>query len=79
VLAACPVVGVQVADDEAATVKEHHHRRHCVIGWRPIDPDVDRSVGADNAAVLHPKLRMKTSAREVAQLLSRRRDAAVRG
>jgi hypothetical protein len=54
VLTASAVVGVEVADDEAAAVEEHHHRRRGVIGWRPVDPDVERPGRPVDGAVLHP-------------------------
>jgi hypothetical protein len=72
-------VGVEVADDEAAAVEEHHHRRRGVIGWRPVDPDVERPGRPVDAAVLHPKLGMKTASRQIPQLLARRVDPVVGG
>ena len=78
-LAAGPVVGVEVADDEAAAVEEQHHRRRGVIGWRPVDPDVDRPRRPVDGAVLHPKLRIEATSRQIPQLLASRLDSAVGG
>ena len=73
------VVGVEVADDEAATVEEHHHRRSSVIGWRPVDPDVDRPGRPVDGAVFYPKLRMEAAPRQIPQCAAGRVDPVVGG
>jgi hypothetical protein len=72
-------VGVEVADDETAAVEEHHHRRRGVIGWRPVDPDVERPGRPVDGAVLHPKLGMKTASRQIPQPRASRVDAVLDG
>ena len=72
-------MGVEVADDEAAAVEEDDHRRRGVIGWRPVDPDVERPGRPVDGAVLHPKLGMKAAPRQIPQLPASRVDAVVGG
>ena len=82
VLAAGAVVGVEVAGDEAAAVKEHNHRRRfevSVIGSRPIDSNVDRAGRPIDAAVFHPQLGIKLAPRQIPQLPAGRVDAVVDG
>ena len=80
VLAAGAVMGVQVADDKAAAVEKQHDRRRRlmgVIGWRPVDPDVDRAGRPVDAAVFHPQLRVESAPRQIAQPLPRRFDTVI--
>jgi hypothetical protein len=79
VLTGRPVVGVEVADDEAATVEEHHHRRSGVIGWRPVDPDVYRPGRPVDGAVFHPKLGIEAAPRQLSQRAAGRVDPFVGG
>jgi hypothetical protein len=79
VLAGGPVVGVEVADDEATPVEKQHHRRRFVIAWRPVDPDVDRPGRPVDGAVLHPKLGIEAAPRQIPQFLASRFDAAIGG
>ncbi len=79
VLTGRAVVGVQVADDEAAAVEEHHHGRRGVIGWRPVDPDVDRPGRPVDGAVLDTKFGMEAAARQVSQGRPGRVDTVVGG
>ena len=82
VLATGAVVGVEVAGDETAAVKEHNHRRRfevSVIAWRPIDSNVERAVRPVDAAVLHPQLGIKGPPRQVSQLPSSPVDAVLDG
>jgi hypothetical protein len=72
-------VGVEVSDDEAAAVEEHHHRRGGVIGWRPVDPDVDRTGRPVNGAVFDPKLGMEAAPRQIPQYAAGRVHPVVGG
>lgn len=78
-LATGAVMGVEVTDYKAAAVEIHHHWWRIVIGWRPVDPDVDRARRPVDGAVLHPQLRMEDTPRQIPQLLAGRFDPAVDG
>ena len=81
-LATGAVVGVEVAGDEAAAVEEQDHRWRfevSVIGWRPIDSNVERAGRPVDAAVLHPQIGMKGAPRQISQLPASRGDAVVDG
>ena len=79
VLAASAVVGVEVAGDEAAAVEEHQCWWRDVIGWRPIDPDVDRAGRSVDGTILHPQLGMEAPPRQIPQPLASRVDSLVGG
>jgi len=77
VLAAGSVVGVEVADDKAAAVEKQQYRRRAVIGWRPVDPDVDRAGRPVDAAVLHAQFRVELAPRQIPQPLPRHIDTVI--
>jgi hypothetical protein len=60
-------------------VEEDDHRRCGVIGWRPVDPDVERPGRPVDDAVLHPQLGMKAASRQIPQPSASRVDVVING
>ena len=79
-LAAGAVVGVEVADDEAAAMEKHHDGRCCTVAgtsWRPIDPDSDGACRPLDGAVFDPQLGVQRPVGQVGEPLARRVDPIV--
>ena len=73
-------MGIEVADDEAATVKKQYDGGPSTVpgrSWRPIDPDADGTRGTWDGPVLDPQFGMQRTARQVAEPLPRRIDTIV--
>jgi hypothetical protein len=77
-LAGGAVMGVEVADDEAAAMEIDDDRRGGAgIGWWPIDPDADGARGTLDVPVLDSEPGVQRPARQVAEPLARRVNTVV--